>query len=195
MEGQSGAARVVPTGSVHQQHVERLVELSDSLREERTFPKSQQARLIGAAGDSPDGGGFDTAPGLEQGGTCPADVAGRSGSATAASKTDKHAGNTQHAMRKLEQRWIQPPEMLLLSSEIGGRARKVHDPRLSGGAANSHHQEPARRSAAPSNRRIRYGRASARPSSVSSTSSRPNSNSAAWSYPVSRTKAAPISAR
>lgn len=36
---QPGAARVVPTGSVHQQHIKRLLELSYCCSDERPFPK------------------------------------------------------------------------------------------------------------------------------------------------------------
>ena len=99
MEGEPGAARVVPAGRVDQQYVKRLLELPGSRRKKLPLAESQQSCLVGAAGSSPHSCSLDEPPGLHHRRAGPADVAGPAGPGAAPLETDEDTGDSQSTPR------------------------------------------------------------------------------------------------
>ncbi len=126
MEGQSGAARVITSGGIHQQHVERLIELPYRSCQERAFAQRQESGGVGGRSCSLNGGCIDAAPGFEYRRPGPTDVARRSRSAAPSLEAHEHTGDAPHAVRRLKRRRAIGCKLGLDLSELGGQRWETH---------------------------------------------------------------------
>ena len=135
VEGQSGPARMITAGGVHQEDVRCRAQRPDRLRQPRAFPQREQTGLVRGARCHSSDHGIQQLIALEQGGRSPGRVTGIADAPKSTREADPASGQLRRG-RLLPRRRIRVGEVVLHSTQSG----RIRWPFPHTGHPNRHHR-------------------------------------------------------